>query len=206
MNTGTQFQREDEEQTLIGDRSTEQTSIEHLAKSTGARETSLPSHSQGDFEPDYVALKYRRAKDVTATKIATGLGWFSIGLGLAELLAPKQLGEAIGVGNRNRLLPAMGLREIASGVGILTQARPAGAVWSRVGGDALDLALLGAALFSKSSRKSRVLLAIGAVAGVAALDYICAQQLSEDLNDRDGNVMAPTTEGQPSGRRASSIL
>jgi hypothetical protein len=207
MNSGTQFQREDEETTLIGERSSALTPIERQAtEALSAPRGNHPSHSAGDFAPDYVALKYRRARDVTAAKMATGLGWFSIALGLAELLAPRPLGAAIGVGDHDKLLPALGLREIASGVGILTQPRPAGAVWSRVGGDAMDLALLGAALLSRNSNKARVLAAIGAVAGVTALDYICAQQLSEHLGDHDGNIMAPTTEGQPSGRRASSIF
>lgn len=45
---------------------------------------------------DYVELKYRSVKDVGAAKIAAGLGWFSIGLGLAGLLAPQKMGELIG--------------------------------------------------------------------------------------------------------------
>ena len=152
---------------------------------------------------DYVELKYRRVKDVTAEKLATGLGWFSIALGLAEVLAPRQLGELIGVGDdHDALMPGLGLREIASGVGILMQPRPAGWVWSRVAGDAMDLALLGAALMSPDTQKSRVLAATAAVVGVTALDVVCAQMLSDDLKERAGNPNAPTTIGQPSARKS----
>ena len=47
--------------------------------------------------------------------------------------------------NRDTLL-AIGVRELASGVGILTRERPIGPVWTRVGGDVMNLALLGRAL------------------------------------------------------------
>jgi uncharacterized membrane protein len=72
----------------------------------------------------------------------------------------------------------MGLREITAGIGILTTRRPAGWVWSRVAGDAMDLALLGTALASKDSDKGRVAAATGAVIGVTALDIYNAQRLS----------------------------
>jgi uncharacterized membrane protein len=74
--------------------------------------------------------------------LARFLGWFSIGLGTAELVAPGVLRRVIGGGDR-RVIRLMGLRELAHGAGILTSARPTGWVWSRVGGDALDLAALG---------------------------------------------------------------
>ena len=49
--------------------------------------------------------------------------------------------------SRNTMV-AIGVRELASGVAILTRERPVGPVWSRVGGDVMDLALLGRALRS----------------------------------------------------------
>src|SRR5947207_2486661 len=72
-------------------------------------------------------------------RLAQGLGWFSIGLGVAEFFAPRRVARAIGVRRRSMLIRLLGLREITSGIGILTQRRRAGWVWSRVGGDAIDL-------------------------------------------------------------------
>jgi uncharacterized membrane protein len=120
-------------------------------------------------------------------KIARGLGWFSIGLGLAEIAAPRGLAKLIGVrGDHSDLLRLLGIREIASGIGILAERRPARPLaawmWSRVGGDAMDLALLGAALKSRRSSQGKVVAATAAVAGVTALDLICSLQLSR----RDG--------------------
>jgi uncharacterized membrane protein len=114
-------------------------------------------------------------------RLATGLGWFSIGLGLAEMAAPGSVARLIGVrdDDRNRwTLRAMGVREVVSGVGILAQPRPSGWVWARVGGDLLDLAFLGSALNSDYARRDRVTAAMAAVAGVTAFDVLCAEQLS----------------------------
>src|SRR5262245_16197911 len=59
-------------------------------------------------------------------QLSQALGWFSIGLGLTEILAPRALGRAIGIGNHPTVLRLLGMREIVSGVGLLSQ-RDAGA-------------------------------------------------------------------------------
>ncbi|HVF91960.1 MAG TPA: SRPBCC family protein, partial [Blastocatellia bacterium] len=121
----------------------------------------------------------QKAKDSGEERIATGLGWFSIGLGLAEVLAPRGLARLIGLRKDHPiLLRVMGVREILSGVGILTERRPAGWVWSRVAGDAMDLSLLGVALASSDNDRGRVALVTASVLGVTALDMYDAQKLS----------------------------
>jgi len=50
-------------------------------------------------------------------------------------------------------------------------------LWSRVGGDAVDLAYLANGLNSPDGNRQRTGMAIAAVAGVTALDVLCAQQL-----------------------------
>ena len=123
-----------------------------------------------------------------ADKLARGLGWFSIGLGLAEVLAPRGIAKIAGVRGKNTgLIRLFGLREIASGIAIFSQGRrPAAAVWSRVAGDALDLAALAVAFTSPDSSKGRVAFATANVLGVTALDVLCAQQLSSDNNTNEG--------------------
>lgn len=129
-------------------------------------------------------------KYVDEEQLARGLGWFSLGLGLAELLAPRAVAKVAGVRGNTGLIRLFGLREIASGIAIFTQGkRPAGALWSRVVGDALDLACLGAAFASPDSNKGRVAFATANVLAVTSLDVLCAQQLSADP---DG---AKTTRG-----------
>jgi uncharacterized membrane protein len=107
------------------------------------------------------------------------MGWFSIGLGLAEVAVPRSLARLIGAPEHHTtLVRIMGAREIAAGIGLLTQPRPAEWMWARVGGDMLDLALLGIAMRSDYSRYGRLSTATAAVAGVTALDMMVAQQLT----------------------------
>ena len=135
--------------------------------------------------------------------IARGLGWFSIGLGLLELLATRQLARAVGLQGREPLLLAYGVREIVSGVGLLT-ARSARAeaawMWTRVAGDALDLSTLAAAAVVPRPHDAHPIAAMAAVAGVAALDVACARTLQHeadagrqvtDYSERSGMRAAP---------------
>lgn len=115
----------------------------------------------------------------SAKKLAKGLGWFSIGLGLAELLAPRAIANISGVSNtRTGLIRLYGLREIASGITIFAQDKPTEGVWSRVVGDAMDLTSLGYAAASPNAKKGRIAFATANVLAVTALDVMCAMQLS----------------------------
>jgi hypothetical protein len=120
----------------------------------------------------------RQPHDDTAHRLAQGLGWFSIGLGLAEFLAPRTMARLTGVPHP-RLLRLYGLREIAAGVGIFGNSRPSGWLWARVAGDALDLATIGAAMAEDDSEgRTKAWIAAAAVAGVTALDVLCAAELT----------------------------
>jgi len=88
-----------------------------------------------------------------AHSMARGLGWFSIGLGLAEVLAPRALTRGLGMEGNEQLVQAYGLREIATGIGILSSDQPAPWIWGRVGGDALDMATLAGGLQPDNRRK-----------------------------------------------------
>lgn len=113
--------------------------------------------------------------------LASFLGWFSLGLGTAEVAAPGFVARLIGVPddeNNCELVRAAGLRELASGLGILSRDRRAGWVWSRVGGDVMDLALLGSAFTSDRARRNRLIAATVAVAGVTALDVVAGSRSS----------------------------
>jgi uncharacterized membrane protein len=120
------------------------------------------------------------SRGVSPERLARGLGWFSIGLGLAQLVAPRRLTQLIGIpdGDATRaVLRAVGLREIVTGVGILSRGRPAGWLWARAGGDVMDLALLGSALKSDRADRPRVAAAAAAVIGIMALDVRGGEQL-----------------------------
>ncbi len=113
--------------------------------------------------------------------LASTLGWFSTGLGLAQVAAPAAVNRLAGLDDnsaRRALMRAMGIRELASGVGILSRRRPTGWLWARVMGDAIDVTLLGAALRAKGNRRSRVAMATAAVVGVTVLDVVASTRTS----------------------------
>ena len=123
-----------------------------------------------------------------AEQLAVGLGWFSIGLGLAELTAPDAVARFIGLrddSTTTSVLRAYGAREVGNGLAILMQPGNPTWLWSRVGGDALDLASLASAARHEVVDRERVGVAAAAVLGVAALDVICARQLSAGGEQRD---------------------
>lgn len=161
---------------------------QHAAPATPQREqslghrikTSLPSTRAGGEGQGIIT-------NSSAEKLARGLGWFSIGLGLTELLAPRAIAKISGVRGNTSFIRLMGLREIGHGIAIFAQGRkPAAALWARVAGDALDLAALGGAFASPESNKGKLTFATTNVLAVAALDVLCAQQLSSG-NDTAGD-------------------
>ncbi len=125
----------------------------------------------------------------TGERLAKGLGWFSVGLGVPQVLAPGRMNRLIGVDDsrQNRaVMRAMGVRELASAPGILDRPRPAGFLFARVAGDALDLAVLGAALRARGSVRARVAAAMAAVAGVTVLDVIASAKTSRSADPTTG--------------------
>src|SRR5688572_13358110 len=130
-------------------------------------------------ETNYNAGKRQGLPKTNAKRLARGLGWFSLGLGMTELFAPKFIARISGVPERRSgIIRLYGLREIASGIGIFAQKNPAEAVWSRVAGDVLDLTSLGLAATSPDAKTGRIGFATANVLAVTALDVICARQLS----------------------------
>jgi hypothetical protein len=125
-------------------------------------------------------MDHNRSNNHAAHRLAQGLGWFSIGLGLTELLAPRAVGRFLGMEERTELLRAYGAREIVAGVGILAQEDPTPWIWGRVGGDVLDLGTLALGLGRSNPQRGNVAIAVGAVAGVTALDVLCARSLGKD--------------------------
>lgn len=127
---------------------------------------------------------------MTDRQAVRGLGWLSIALGLAEVLAPDWLGERLGVAPEHRpIIRAMGMREIATGLGILAMDDPAPALWARVAGDAADLALLATAA-RRTSRPRSLAAAVAMVAGVTAVDVVFAQRLRRESHDPSTTLAA----------------
>jgi hypothetical protein len=127
-----------------------------------------------------------RIDSESAHVLAQRLGWFSVGLGLAEVVAPGILARFLGMEERTELIRLYGARELATGIAILWQDDPTPWVWGRVGGDVLDLGTLAIGLGQGNPQRQNVGLAIAAVAGVMALDVLCARALG-----MEGSAKAP---------------
>lgn len=132
----------------------------------------------------------------SGTGLADGLGWFSIGLGLAELGAPKSIGQLIGMpddGPTRGLLRAYGAREIATGIGILSSRPHPAWLWARVAGDMLDLATLAAVMRRDGVAADKLASAMASVAGVMVADLAAARRLQRSSKGHH------TSQDQPDG-------
>ena len=106
--------------------------------------------------------------------LAKGLGWFSLGLGLTELLAPQRITRPLGMEGKEALVRAYGVREIGSGILSLSVDKKLG-LWSRVAGDALDIATVATALRPDNPKRDNVVVALALLLGITAVDLIDAQ-------------------------------
>lgn len=133
--------------------------------------------------------------------VARGLGVFSFALGLPQIAAPGRMNRMIGVRDdaRSRMwMRAVGVRELAAGVGIFSERMPKEWAWARVAGDTMDLALLVSALRGRSREPIRTVAATGAVIGAFAADVYDGLRLaresgSHDMEDTKMHVKAAVT-------------
>jgi uncharacterized membrane protein len=126
-------------------------------------------------------------------QLARALGFFSIGLGLTQILAPGSVTRLVGLEDHetnHKTMRAFGFREAAAGIGLLARPSDARFAWGRVAGDALDLAVLGRGLGSSGTDRTRLAAATTAVLGVTILDVIAGMTLGKESNG-NGHRAAP---------------
>src|SRR5438045_2221000 len=116
--------------------------VTELASRAGALHRSAPSKAS-------IKLNHQSAQFWKRT------GLESVG---AERVAPRAVARLCGGdGKHSALIRLYGLREIAAGLMIFSQGRkPAAGVWSRVAGDAIDLATIAAAAVHPKTNKAGV--------------------------------------------------
>jgi hypothetical protein len=142
----------------------------------------------------------QRIRDVERSRdlggqLATALAWFSIGLGAAQLLAPRAVAKVSGVAAGPAMMRAMGAREVMCGVGLLSsRAAPA---WqrARIAGEAADLATLGLAARIPARQGRRLAVTAMVVAGIVALDVVAGK----GAKGRAGSVRGGFSDKIPSG-------
>jgi uncharacterized membrane protein len=105
-------------------------------------------------------------------RLARILGYFSIALGLVQLVAPRRLLALVGIppsGTRVLLIRAVGARELAVGAP-LSATGSASLVAARVVGDVVDLLLMVLALRARDTARGPLRAATAAVAAISAVD------------------------------------
>ncbi|MGH6611587.1 MAG: hypothetical protein ACRECQ_15180, partial [Burkholderiaceae bacterium] len=114
----------------------------------------------------------------------------------------------LGMRHAGPLLFLYGIREVATGVGLVRAKNQTPWLWARVAGDAMDLATLAAHAGSRNKLGRGI--GMAAVAGVTALDVTMAKAMSErderrsrswvDYSDRSG-FPRPADEMRGAARR-----
>jgi uncharacterized membrane protein len=148
--------------------------------------SAFPSRSRSDTAP--------------SGALSRGRGWFSIALGLTEIAMPRLFSRWIGLEPRARtswILRAVGVRELAAGVSLLAMPHRPEPLWSRVIGDAMDLALLGMGARSRRRHAMRLAGALTAVASATALDVLAARRTQRVYTEANKPVIFSTTINKP---------
>lgn len=149
---------------------------------------------------DTHGLKDRLREQAPApAKLARGLGWFSIALGVAELVMPRTVARMCGMQVGATTVQMYGVREIATGVGILCARDPRPWLWGRVAGDVMDASTVAAhANLDDAQSMRRSGMALVNVATITALDVYTARNWREepgqpvyDYRDRIGMPQSP---------------
>lgn len=152
-------------------------------------------------------MAHHNGRALSGEQLALGLGWFSIGLGLAEIMAPRSVARFIGLSDTasTATLQTFGAREVANGLAILAQPDKAAWLWSRVGGDALDVSYLAAGFADERTDSGRLAAAMAAVLGVTALDVLCATQLNSGTAGRRGRASGRRSSAERNGVRVERV-
>jgi hypothetical protein len=142
----------------------------------------------------------------TSDQLARALGWFSLGLGIAEIVAPQRFTRALGMEGSEGLVRAYGAREIAAGMMTLSPDKTMG-LWSRVAGDGLDIVTLLGGLHRDNPKRANVAAALSVVLGVTVLDFIGAKATAARHTRGNGpHRLYSDRSGFPKGLEAARRL
>ena len=141
-----------------------------------------------------------------ADRLTRALGWFSVGLGVIEVLAPGRIARSLGLDDKEGLIRAYGLRELASAVPTLSVDKSIGLA-ARIAGDALDLGTLATALHRHNPKRNNAVVATALVVGITILDSVAYVGVTAAHRRRPGSGRDYSDRiGLPRGAQASRGL
>ena len=122
--------------------------------------------------------RVRAAPAITPT-ITGSLGMGAMGLGWWGLLAPKSVSRFLGIPAPKAVIRTLfGLRELYTGYTLAGDPTKSEVLWLRVAGDVFDIAVLGAAINPRNSKRGNARFMLNAVLVITALDVIAAIRMS----------------------------
>jgi len=124
---------------------------------------------------------------------SVGLGIFSIGIGIGQLLASRRIASALDAEGREGVIKGFGLRGIRTGVGLLRSPGQGAHIWERVNNDSMDLAALGL-LAARAPRNRAVWGAIAFVGATTIADILLARAL--DAQEGESEAAAEKDAGE----------
>ena len=107
------------------------------------------------------------------------IGVTAIGLGVWGSLFPKSVKRTFGIrAPTAAVFAAFGARELWSGIKLAEDPTRTEVLWTRVGADVFDLAVLSALARPTNPKRGNARLALGAVVAITALDILTATRMS----------------------------
>lgn len=120
-----------------------------------------------------------RARPAVSPQLSLMLGQNALGLAAWGLLAPKGVNRFLGLDTSPQATQLVfGLRELATGLTLTSDPTRADALWARVAGDALDIAVLAPLTRADHPKRGNARFALGAVLAVTLLDIIAAVRMT----------------------------
>jgi hypothetical protein len=118
------------------------------------------------------------SNSVDERKLARGIGWLSVGVGLTLVAAPKLTVRAFGMGKRPNLGRFLGVRDLVVGAGLLSQSENL-APWLRARAvcDAADATLFLAGAASGAFPRGRAMFGFAVASAFSVFSFALAWRL-----------------------------
>lgn len=98
------------------------------------------------------------------------LGWSCLALGAVALAAPGPLGRALGLGDRRRLVRAMGVRDVVTGAGLVAARDPRPWLRARMAVEVADATMHAAGAATGALRPGRATVMAASAAALAGVE------------------------------------
>jgi len=129
--------------------------------------------------PMRLATDNVRAKPAVTPQVSMMIGMTALGLGVWGALFPKSVKRTLGVkGPTAAVVTLFGARELWSGFSLAGDPTRTDVLWTRVGADFFDIAVLTALNNPINPKRGNARLALGAVLAITALDAVAAVRMS----------------------------